>query len=685
MKNRIYKIGFAALAVICIVMGSIIYATHTLEKETEKMHLHNAKLHVKIFTEEMSHTFLTIDRLIDFLSQKITDHNVLESEITSILSEYNFIRSISILDKTHTIIQSSNQGIIGKTIDIDQYYPKPMFSSDILRFGKSLNARDFFERDDSLSLLPVSRELIINQEKFFIICNINNDYFINKFSQHLYKNVEDLELLRIDKKLLLTTSNDTKFAQKSLETKLFQEALHNNQAAGIEYIEGKKYILAYYLTEIFPFAILIKYDYEALMQNWDSTKNLVLLVLFAIVIFIVATVVNLLIRYLKSKEKAIKYHDQLTIDQEKLENAYIVYNHTNDGILITDANRNIIDVNAAFTSTTGYSKEEVVGKNPSILHSDLYEKDFYKEMWDSVHSNNFWHGEIINKTKDNEAYTELLTINKVLDKTGKVKNYIGIFTNISKEKAQEKAIQEQEKFIFQQSKMAAMGEMLQNIAHQWRQPLSVISTAATGMKIEKEFGMLKDEVLIERLSLINDSAQFLSTTIDDFRDFFHPEKEKVVFYIKDIINKSLNIIYSKFKSKGIEVIQNIDTIQMSGYKNELMQVMINLLNNSRDILEEQISGNRFVFIEASLEKSKNQVRLTIKDTGGGIDENVIEKVFDAYFTTKEQEKGTGIGLYMSKEIISKHMKGNMSVQNIQFSHNKKFYQGALFTISLPIE
>lgn len=232
-----------------------------------------------------------------------------------------------------------------------------------------------------------------------------------------------------------------------------------------------------------------------------------------------------------------------------------------------------------------------------------------------------------------------------------------------------------------QSKMAAMGEMIGNIAHQWRQPLSTISTIVTGLKIQKEVGIVDKKLEEESLELINKHVQYLSQTIDDFRSFFKTEKEPKEFYIESVFDKALSLVNAQFNSKNIIIIKNIEHCKLNNLENELIQVLINILNNARDELLKR-DDERYIFIDTKI-KGEN-IFIFIKDNGGGIQNNILPKVFDAYFTTKKDSDGTGIGLFMTEEMVLKHLKGNIIVSNDEYEYKSKKYIGAIFTIILPI-
>ncbi|QKF82782.1 ABC transporter substrate-binding protein [Halarcobacter ebronensis] len=236
-----------------------------------------------------------------------------------------------------------------------------------------------------------------------------------------------------------------------------------------------------------------------------------------------------------------------------------------------------------------------------------------------------------------------------------------------------------------QAKFAAMGEMIQNIAHQWRQPLSIISTGASGLKLEKELnGDIDDKLFDDTLSRIIDTTSHLSNTIDDFMYFFKPNKNKSKFKIEETIDKTLSLFNDHLNKRKINIIKDINSVTIKGYESELIQILINIINNSKDAFaQEKTEGEMYIFISAkNLEKA---ILIEVRDNAGGIKEEIIDKIFEPYFTTKHQYHGTGIGLYMCKQIIDKHMHGSIEGKNITYKYNNKVYKGASFIIYLEKE
>jgi len=243
-------------------------------------------------------------------------------------------------------------------------------------------------------------------------------------------------------------------------------------------------------------------------------------------------------------------------------------------------------------------------------------------------------------------------------------------------------VKQKDQMIAEQSKLAAMGEMLGNIAHQWRQPLSIISTGATGMLTQKEYGILDDNDFEKTCNAINTHAQYLSKTIDDFKNFIKGDREKSTFKLEDTMSSFLNLVEGSVKSHHIEIILKLEkNIYLNGYPNELIQCFINLFHNAKDALDENKVDDKVIIISTYTKEDK--IIIEILDNANGIKKSIIHKIYEPYFTTKHQAQGTGIGLHMTYKFIVEGMKGTIFAENKKFSHKNKQYRGALFTISLP--
>lgn len=233
---------------------------------------------------------------------------------------------------------------------------------------------------------------------------------------------------------------------------------------------------------------------------------------------------------------------------------------------------------------------------------------------------------------------------------------------------------EKEKLLIQQSKLAALGEMIGNIAHQWRQPISAVSAIMMNIKWTAISLGVDRKFIDERMNEANEQLKYMSQTIDDFRNFFKPNKEKEIFILNNEVKKAYKIMKATFENYNIDLqIFSKNEIKAYGYANEFSQVVLNIISNAKDVLiQRKIQKPR---VEIHLFKDEEFVYCEIKDNGGGIKEEIIDRIFEPYFTTKKSN-GTGIGLYISKEIIEKHIEGKLVVKNIE--------NGASFTILIPI-
>ena len=243
--------------------------------------------------------------------------------------------------------------------------------------------------------------------------------------------------------------------------------------------------------------------------------------------------------------------------------------------------------------------------------------------------------------------------------------------------------QEQKIVIAEQSKMVALGEMIGNISHQWRQPLSTISTAASGIQLQKEYGILKDDHLIDSCESIVKNAEYLSQTIDDFRNFIKGDSAKTTFSLKSAIHSFISLVEGSITASNLNLVLDLnEDINIYSHKNELTQCLINIFNNAKDSFLEKETEYKYIFI--SISKENDQAIIKIKDNGDGIANDILPKIFEPYFTTKHKSQGTGLGLHMTYRLIVDGMNGTIKAHNTNFEHEDKIHNGAQITISIPI-
>ncbi len=361
-------------------------------------------------------------------------------------------------------------------------------------------------------------------------------------------------------------------------------------------------------------------------------------------------------------------HDENSRVKTILENA-------GDAIHILDADGKLIMYSDSFTTSLGYTDEEIQTLNVLDWDHNFKLNEISKLI---KHPTTF---EARHTRKDGSTFpVEIRTAGVMLNDT----MYLyAASRDISERKIAEEQLRQKDILLYQQAKMASMGEMIGNIAHQWRQPLSVISASVTGLNFKLEYGLdVEKNELSENLTKVNDTVQFLSKTIDDFQNYLKPQQNNQEFNIKDIITKNFDMFGKAFSNNDIEIISNFEDILINNNENELLQVVINVLNNAKDALKEHRETNRLIFV--STYKEDNNAVISIKDNAGGISEKIIDKIFDPYFTTKHNSQGTGLGLYMSYQIITNRFNGKIIATNEAYSYENQNFKGANFKIIIPI-
>lgn len=224
------------------------------------------------------------------------------------------------------------------------------------------------------------------------------------------------------------------------------------------------------------------------------------------------------------------------------------------------------------------------------------------------------------------------------------------------------ALQEKEQLLMHQSRLAAMGEMINSIAHQWRQPLNSLTLFVQLLKEDNEDGRLSGEFVDSSVDQIMSQIAYMTQTIDDFRNFFRPDQEMKQFNLLEKIRKTLVLVGDSFKASYITVeTEAEEDLIVTGYPKEYCQVLLNILNNARDALTERKISSPLIKIRLFREGEKSVA--TISDNAGGIPDTIIDRIFEPYFTTKDVTKGTGIGLHISRTIIEKRMNGRISARN----------------------
>jgi PAS domain S-box-containing protein len=350
---------------------------------------------------------------------------------------------------------------------------------------------------------------------------------------------------------------------------------------------------------------------------------------------------------------------------------------------ITDLKGKILDVSQAFCDISGYTREELVGSPHNIVRHPDMPASAFRELWRTIKEGKAWKGKVKNRKKDGGYYWVYAHVEPLFNEKGEPYAYISVRLDITESErlSEEIAKVERQKrdayeMLQQQVRLAQMGEMIGMIAHQWRQPLNAITAAATAMETKARMNRLDGETTLKLIKKIKDFSRHLSRTIDDFRNFFKSDKIQIETNLGKIARESLEIVEASLRHNAIRLEVSIeDPLPMTTYENELKQVVLNLLKNAEEAQLEKPSEERVIRLEV------RGRRLKVCDNGGGIPDEVKERIFEPYFSTKKRKEGTGLGLYMSKMIVEDHCGGRLFVANEAFEDERGERRfGACFTM-----
>lgn len=382
----------------------------------------------------------------------------------------------------------------------------------------------------------------------------------------------------------------------------------------------------------------------------------------------------------------------------------------------TDINGIITFVNEEFCNISGYTKGELIGQNHNIVRHPDVPKEKFNLLWDTLKNKKIYKDTVKNRAKDGSTFYVNSTIIPILDENENIVEYIAIRYDVTKEvmlreelikkeaeyeelnRSLEKRVEEQtrelkelnqtlekrvrdeiaknedkQRVMFWQSRHASLGQMLANIAHQWRQPLTELSLAMFNIKKAVQNDRVEDvsKFYDESKNIIKNMSQ----TIDDFTNFFSPDKEKHYFNISESIQEAIGLLESVVNDGMITIKTNFEDMEVLGITNELTQVMINLINNSKDAFIHNSILLREIAI--TTKREKGFALIEVQDNAGGVAKENIEKIFEPYFTTKHKSRGTGLGLFMSKMICEQGLGGTLDVKS------KK--NTTTFSIKIPLD
>ncbi len=347
---------------------------------------------------------------------------------------------------------------------------------------------------------------------------------------------------------------------------------------------------------------------------------------------------------------------------------YYVAQNTVNPVQITDTQGKMVFVNPAFIEASGYSKEELIGKNPRIFGSGKHSNRFWSKMWATIASGKVWVGEVENRRKNGESFYTQLLISPILSTDGKVTGFFGIHRDLSEKRMMEKQL-------IHTQKMESIGTLAAGVAHEVGNPLASISALVQVVQRSSN-----DEFVKEKLELVKKQVTRISKIIRDLVDFSRPSNyELQLTDLNQNITEAVEITKVGAKTKNIffnlDLDDKIPVVPL--VSDQIQQVFVNILLNAVDAISETDNIKRNNEIAIKSEVIDDNIQITFSDTGSGIDEENLTKVFEPFYTTKKEGKGTGLGLWVSYGII-KSFQGDVTVNSV-------IDEGTTFTIILPIQ
>jgi PAS domain S-box-containing protein len=502
-----------------------------------------------------------------------------------------------------------------------------------------------------------------------LILNININSVLHKLADTTLFNV-----YLIDKYGKFILNNDEFMTQKDIRSQ-FNTQIASSIMDNDEYIGDSLYSKVFSLNNPQNLKMVLEYKYEASNNRQVEFENtLIILALILIVIYIL--IVYYLVKIPDQVVNSLQISNtnlQKSIKKEKaLEKQYkTLFETITDGIVILNSEtEKIYMCNKSFENMIGYSKDQLISHDINIFYNSneslltILKKQKNNEicLLDAID---------LLKADGNTIYVDLNISNINVNDT---EYDIVVFRDITDKIKRDNEIKHKDKMLLQQSKMAAMGEMIGMIAHQWRQPLTAVNSIIQSIEFKDRLNKLSSDFIKEQSLQASDLIKYMSQTIDDFRSFFKPNSKKERVKIDTVIKRAINFNKGYILHENIEIIYTDDSKrELNIYTSELMQVILNLLNNAKDAIVDTNAKERKIYID--IQDHKEYSEIIIEDTGGGIPIEYMSKIFEPYFSTKSKN-GTGLGLYMSKIIIEEHFSGDLSVENSNL--------GAKFSIKLYI-
>ncbi|WP_265947537.1 PAS domain S-box protein [Dechloromonas sp. A34] len=448
-------IGLQILLVVSVVAGTLSNI-YSLRQETLARHLQEAEAQARVFEDQLTQTLnltnLTLQSLpeaIDFLphgqSAPVTPEQA-TSQLEQVQRRLFFLRSLSVADHDGRLFASSNPANLGKTIVTDEFQPRPegLSAGNFLRLGPAWSGHDIADGQpstaeqaippDAASFVPVVREQAVNGQRLKLLASLNPDYFLNHFARHIDPDLTLVEVISYDGRIVLSSRDDLAPGTRHIDSAQLR-TVQDEEIGSIadDHERQRPMLTAFRTSRSYPLFVMVHVDRDKALAKWQAETRQTLSTV-GLALFVLLLLSSLLIARVRN---GLRAEAQM---QKERQLAARVFEHSTNGVIITDAERRVVAVNPRLEEVTGYRSAELIGRNPNLFASGLHDADFYKAMWRELEANDLWRGEIVNRRKDSSLIEEWLTISVVRDSKGKLINYVGVFEDVSAERRRDSLI-----------------------------------------------------------------------------------------------------------------------------------------------------------------------------------------------------------------------------------------------------
>lgn len=643
-----------------------------------------ARMHARNFEDYLTKTLQVIDLSAGNLppGQDLSNGQALAAHLNGLLRPSPFLRSLSILTPDGAVIASSDVRNLGLRITLDGFYPEIGLGGALPRIGQPWVGRDLASATPSTgeppppraaSLVPVIRRFTLDGTPYCWLAALNPDDFIDHFSQLLPIAEGRVQLLRYDGLLLLSTRPDD-IPGRSDQSGAVPARLERQELGEFEQTlaDGDQVLTAYRASSRYPSVIAVHLDRDTIRRQWlGEVRRLSMIVVPILGALLVATLLLWLRRQRLAQQRAELER------QRRL--ASSVFEASSDAIMLTTPAGEILSTNPAFERMTGYSGAEALGRNPHLLSSGLHDQTFYRDLWDSVVTQGHWRGEIVNRRKDGELYTAILTIDAVRDERGELRHYVGVTSDITERKRHEAELLAAK----ERAETAARAKttFLSTMSHELRTPMHGI-LGMTDLLLESELS----ERQRRQLGTVKRSADALLAILADILDYTRLDAEELRLQPAPIdplqvVHEVVALLRSQADKKGLRLDPEsgataLDPILIDGSR--LRQILTKLTDNAIKFTHEgeiRLSTR----IESAATDSWTLV-IVVADTGIGIPAELHATIFEPFVQADGSHTrrygGTGLGLAIARR-LAEAMGGMLEVESAP-------EQGSRFILRLPV-